>query len=124
MDTYAPQELAQECSTHQWDHWGCPCSCKWGAQAAQSFVTVGCAGGARPSEQLGCCTSKQVVEQRQRSSTQRQRLQHDEEPHHNVVPRLTWRKNAGDYLKRTRHHCSWGQLELGIRLSIEPHKIR
>ena len=52
--------------------------------------------GSRPPE-LFCyctaCTSKDVVEQRQKRSVRRRRLQRDERPHHNVVPRSNGEKS-------------------------------
>ena len=56
-----------------------------GARAAQEFV--GCAGAVPPPERFDSRTSKHVVEQRQKHCTLRWRLQRDEGPHYNVVPR-------------------------------------
>ena len=49
--------------------------------------------GARPPERFGGCTSKDVVEQRQKRSARRRRLQRDEGAHHHVVPRSNGEKH-------------------------------
>ena len=47
---------------------------------------------ARPPGRFGGCTSKDVVGQRQKRGARRRRLQCDEGPHHNVVPRSNGEK--------------------------------
>ena len=47
---------------------------------------------ARPPGRFGGCTSKDVVEQRQKRGARRRRLQCNERPHHNVVPRSNGEK--------------------------------
>ena len=44
-----------------------------------------CQRGARPPQWFGGCTSKHVVEQKQRRSVRIRRLQRDEGPHHEVL---------------------------------------
>ena len=38
MDIYAATAPALERRAHQWGHWGCQGSCKWGSRVAQEFV--------------------------------------------------------------------------------------
>ena len=45
----APLAQAHKHRIHQWNHWGGPDSCKWGARAAQAFVAVACTAPARQS---------------------------------------------------------------------------
>ena len=65
-------------------------------RAVENGAQMECTGGAgifglcrrdaRPPGRFGGCTSKDVVEQKQKRGARCRRLQYDEGPHHNVVP--------------------------------------
>ena len=85
MDIYAPQAPAQERRAHQCGHWGGPGSWTWGT--AQEFVAP---LSRRLSERA--VWRLHTVEHRQKRSAGHRRLQRDEGPRHNFVPRLNGEK--------------------------------